>query len=91
MTINNDTAKEVDEFLTQDLYRQRCDRQVYETFGGSWISRVYAIISGAAKDEPVDHLVLDEIYAAYSVAERAFRASVVGSEPTWRITASDQT
>lgn len=89
LAIDSNTAKQVDEFLTQDLYRQRCDRQVYETFGNSWISRVYGIVSGAAQDQPLDQLVLDEIYEAYSAAERAFRFSIVGSEPTWRIAASD--
>jgi len=61
------------DFLTQDLYRQRCSGPIIETFAYSWITRVYAILSSAAQDGPIDTPTLDEIYFAYRANERAFR------------------
>lgn len=63
----------ISDFLTRDLYRQRCTDPIIETFGYSWITRVYAILSSAAQDGPVDLPVLDEIYYAYRANERTFR------------------
>jgi hypothetical protein len=63
----------IEEFLTADLYRQRFSGPVTETLGYSWTTRVYAILSAAAQDGPIDFPSLDEIYHAYRANERTFR------------------
>jgi hypothetical protein len=63
----------IDNFLTRDLHRQRFSGPVTETFGYSWVTRVYANLSAAAQDEPLDLPTMDEIYHAYRANERAFR------------------
>lgn len=63
----------IDRYLTRDLYRQRRAGPVAETFGYSWTTRVYEILSSAARDGAVDLAALDEIHGAYRASERAFR------------------
>jgi hypothetical protein len=66
----------IDSFLTPDLHRQRYVGPIVETFGYSWTTRVYAILSSAAQDGLVDVASLDEIYHAYRTNVRAFRLSL---------------
>lgn len=66
----------VDGFLSRDLHRQTCCGPIDETFGYQWMTRAYAILSGAAKDVPIDLATLDEIYAAYRLTERSFRIAL---------------
>jgi hypothetical protein len=68
----------VDRFLRQDLRRQRHDGEIYEPFGRGWLSRAYAALSTAARDEPLDPQVLDEIFDAYRSCERGFRLALAG-------------
>lgn len=63
----------IDGFLTSDLHRQRCSSPIVETFGDSWMTRVYSILSRAAQDDPIDLSSMNEIYHAYRANERAFR------------------
>lgn len=63
-------------FLRQDLRRQRDRSGIVDVFGSGWVSRVHAALSAAARDEPVDTAVLDEIFDAYRGCERAFRVAL---------------
>lgn len=65
----------IESFLRHDLRRQRHGGQVAEIFGQPWISRVYAALSAAARDEPADMGALDEVFDAYRACERAFRVA----------------
>ena len=65
----------IDDFLSPDLRRQRHGARIAEVFGAPWISRVYAALSAAARDEAVDTNALDEIFDAYRACEHAFRVS----------------
>lgn len=66
----------IDEFLRQDLRRQLHGGAVSDVFGAPWISRVYAALSAAARDEPLDTHLLDEVYASFRASERAFRLAL---------------
>jgi hypothetical protein len=66
----------IESFLQRDLRRQRHNGHVTEVFGQSWVSTVYAALSAAARDEPVDTAALDAIFAAYRACERAFRVAL---------------
>ncbi|MGH8319864.1 MAG: glycosyltransferase [Steroidobacteraceae bacterium] len=66
----------IDEFLRQDLRRQVHDDAICDVFGAPWISRVYAALSAAARDESPDTLLLDEIYDSFRASERAFRVAL---------------
>lgn len=70
----NETA--VDSFLSAHLYHQRHLGPVTETFGYSWTTRVYATLSAAAEDKPLDYSALDEIGGAYRATARAFRIAM---------------
>lgn len=63
----------IDEFLKPDLRHQRQPGTVTEIFGTDWISTVYEVLSGAARDEPCDASALDRVYAAYRASEHGFR------------------
>lgn len=65
----------IDDFLSGDLHRQRWTGVVTETFAYAWTTRVYEILSAAARDEPIDIPTLDEIFHAYRTNERAFRVA----------------
>lgn len=65
----------IEEFLTSTLHRQRCSGPISETFGCRWISTVYDIFSGAARDEVVNLSALDDIYSMYRANERTFRVA----------------
>jgi hypothetical protein len=66
----------IDEFLSPDLRRQRHGARTAEVFGERRISRVYAALSAAARDEPLDTEALDEIFASHRACEHAFRVSL---------------
>jgi hypothetical protein len=66
----------VDGFLRRDLHRQRHGGRISELFGHGWISRVHVALSAAARDEPLDTAMLDEVFAAYRASERAFRVAL---------------
>lgn len=63
----------IDDFLSPDLRRQRHGSRITELFGEPWISRVYAALSAAARDEPLDTNALDAIFDSYGACERGFR------------------
>jgi hypothetical protein len=65
----------IEEFVRPDLRRQRERGQLREPFAPRWISRVYAALSGAARDEPIDTTALDEIFESFRACERAFRVA----------------
>lgn len=66
----------IDGFLRHDLRRQRHSGRVAEVFGQPWISRVYAALCAAARDEPLDTAALDEVFESYRACERAFRVAL---------------
>ncbi len=66
----------IDEFLRQDLRRQRHRGSVSEPFGLPWVSRTYTALSAASRDEPLDTNELDEVFNSYRSCERAFRLAV---------------
>lgn len=69
-------ASAVDEFLRQDLRRQRHHGAISEPFGLPWVSRTYAALSAASRDEPLDTNELDDVFNAYKASERGFRLAV---------------
>ena len=75
LSVRNEAA--IDDFLSPDLHRQRHGAGISEVFGERWISRVYAALSAAARDEPVDTNALDAIFDSYRACEHAFRVSLV--------------
>jgi hypothetical protein len=72
--LDNRDEDAIEEFLTPDLHRQRQTGPVTETFGTDWITSVYDALSAAARDEPVDQVELDRVYAAYRASEQGFRS-----------------
>jgi hypothetical protein len=66
----------IDEFLRQDLRRQRREGAISEPFGLQWVSRTYAALSAASRDDSLDTNQLDEIFDAYKASERTFRLAV---------------
>ncbi len=66
----------IDQFLRQDLWRQRHAGEISEAFGIPWVSRAYAALSAASRDEPCDTDALDEIFAVYRACERSFRGAL---------------
>ena len=63
----------IDDFLSPQLQRQRHGARISEPFGEGWISRVYAALSAAARDQPLDTNALDGIFDSYRACEHAFR------------------
>lgn len=63
----------IDSFLTPNLYRHKWLGPITETFGYSWTTRVYSILSSAAHDQPMDIPSMNEIYHGYAACARAFR------------------
>lgn len=63
----------IDAFVQPDLRHERDQGQTTEVFSPPWLSRVYAALSAAARDEPLDARVIDEIHDAYRTSERALR------------------
>ena len=68
----------IDGFLTPELHHQRYTGPVTETFGYSWTTRVYSILSAAALDSQIDYASHDEIYHGFRVSSRAFRLAAEG-------------
>ena len=66
----------IDAFVDQTLHRQRCDGVASNHFGEPWTARVYAALSAAARDAPVDTETLDAVFAAFTASERTFRISL---------------
>jgi hypothetical protein len=66
----------IDDFLSPDLRRQRQGARIPDAFGEQWVSRVYATLSAAARDETLDTNALDAIFDSYHACERAFRISL---------------
>jgi hypothetical protein len=65
----------IEEFLKQDLRRQRHCGPVTELFGTDWISAVYEALRAAARDEPSDAAALDRVFEAYRASEHGFRTA----------------
>ena len=56
-----------------------------DLFGQNWISTVYDLLGTAARDQPLDEATFDEIFAAYRVAERDFRAVFEGYQNVQKV------
>lgn len=77
LTINmNANEAAIDGFLSHNLHRERYSGPVTETFGYSWTTRIYSILTAAAQDKAIDFPSLDEIYYAYRANARAFRLAI---------------
>jgi hypothetical protein len=46
-----------------------------EPFGTDWNATVYEALSAAARDEPLDGAVLDQVFEQYRAGEHAFRTA----------------
>lgn len=66
----------IGKFLDPDLRRQRFRGPVTETFAYSWMARLYAVLSAAACDVPVDTSTMDEIYHGYRRTARTLRLAI---------------
>lgn len=66
----------IEDFLTADLYHHKSSGPVVETFGYRWLTRVYAALLAAARDEALDVETMDEIFHAYRATERTFRIAL---------------
>jgi hypothetical protein len=65
----------IEEFLKQDLRRQRHCGPVTELFGADWNSAVYETLRAAARDEPWEVSALDRVFEAYRASEHGFRTA----------------
>ena len=70
LTTRDESA--IEEFLKEDLRRQRHCGSVTEAFGTDWISTVYEALRAAARDEPWDESALDRVFDAYRVSAHDF-------------------
>lgn len=75
LDLNTRDERAIDEFLQQDLRRQRYDDPMTEFFGTDWMSSVYEALRAAAQDEPWDRSALDRAYEAYRANEHDFRTA----------------
>jgi len=66
----------VDRFLRRDLHRQRHQGKISELFGHGWVSRVHEALTAAARGQPLDTAMLDEVFTAYRASERGFRIAL---------------
>ena len=66
----------IDAFLRPDLRHERGEGQITEVFDRPWLATVYAALSAAACDDPVDGSAMDEIFESYRASERAFRVAL---------------
>ncbi len=66
----------IDAFVRPDLRHERNQGQINEVFGPPWLSGVYTALSAAARDEPLDTRMMDEILDSYRISERAFRIAL---------------
>ncbi|AGB20786.1 hypothetical protein Mycsm_00333 [Mycobacterium sp. JS623] len=66
----------IEEFLEQDLRRQRQCGPVMEAFGTDWLTVVYDALSAAARDESWDESALDRVFEAYRASEHGFRTAL---------------
>ena len=69
-------AAAIDDFLKQDLRRQRHSGRICELFGARWLSQVYDALSAAARDEPLDTALLDDVFSSFRANERTFRIAL---------------
>jgi GT2 family glycosyltransferase len=74
LTVRDEAA--IDEFLRQDLRRQLHSGAISDVFGAPWTSRAYTALAAAARDEPLDTTLLDEIFDSFRASERAFRVAL---------------
>ena len=73
--LNTQDEGAIEEFLRQDLHRQRHCGPVTALFGADWISAVYEALGAAARDEPWDGSALDRVFEAYRASEHDFRTA----------------
>lgn len=66
----------IDAFLSRDLHRQRDSGPVVEPFGYAWLAETYAVLTEAARDQPVESVVLDRILRMYRACEHSFRVAL---------------
>jgi hypothetical protein len=74
LSVRDETA--VDGFLRQDLRHQRHHGQLCDTFGLGWISRIHDALAAAARGEPPETAVFDEVFESYRRCERSMRIAL---------------
>ncbi|MGE2816411.1 sulfotransferase family protein [Mycobacterium heidelbergense] len=65
----------IEEFLQDDLRRQRHCGPVTDSFGTDWISTVYETLGAAARNESWDESALERVYEEYRASEQDFRTA----------------
>lgn len=75
----------IDRFVAADLYRQRTAERLTDVLGQSWVGQVYAALSAAARDQPLDTPALDAIFDGFRASEHDFRAAVDEFRDRFRI------
>ena len=68
--------KAIDAFLRPNLRHERSEGQITEVFDRPWLSKVYAALSAAARDESIDSRAMDEVFESYLASERTFRVAL---------------
>lgn len=76
--INLSAADEaaIDQFVDGSLHRHKESGAPSDPFGQSWTADVYAALSAAARDLPLNLQALDAIFSAFAACERTFRVSL---------------
>jgi hypothetical protein len=73
--LNTRDEPAIDEFLKQDLRRQRHGGDITEFLGSEWLSTTYRALSSASRDELLDESALDRVFDAFRASEKGFRAA----------------
>lgn len=63
-------------FLDPNLHRQRSCGKASEMLGQTWTSETYAVLSAAARDEPLNLQKIDATFSAFVTCERTFRRAL---------------
>jgi hypothetical protein len=69
----------VDDFLESDLrHHVSSGDSAYATdaFGQGWVAKIYATLADAARDEPLNQALVDDVFRSYRLCERAYRLSI---------------
>lgn len=75
----------IDRFVAADLYRQRAAEGPTDALDKSWVGQIYAALSAAARDQPLDTQELDAIFDSFRASEHTFRTAVDEFQDRFRI------
>jgi hypothetical protein len=66
----------IDRFVDHRLHHHKCSGRPTDLFGQSWTADVYAALSAAARDMPLNIQTFDAVFSAFAACERTFRVSL---------------